>query len=100
MIQRQVPHGEGFKLRVPRLFPPMVFVVKLAQADRHFPAAWPRRGDHHQRMGGLHVIVPPIPLLADNQIHIMGVPRNRIVAVRLDAQGVQKIGRASCRERV
>mgnify|MGYP002508163641 CR=1 FL=1 len=26
----------------------------------------------HQRMGGLHVIVPPIPLLADNQIHIMG----------------------------
>ena len=91
VVQGQVPHGEGLEFGVARLPAPAVLVVELAEAGGHLPAAGPGGGDHHQGTAGLDVVVAAIALVADDEVHVVGIPGDGIVAVRLDAQDLQAL---------
>ena len=89
VVQGQIPHGEGLEFGVTCLTAPAVFMVELAEAGGHFPAAGPGGGDHHQGMAGLDVVVAAIALVADDQFDIVGIPGDGVVAAGPDAQNVQ-----------
>ena len=60
-------------------------MVELGEAGGHLPAARARGRDHHQRPGGLYVVVLPVAVFADDQGHIGGIPFDGIVEVYFDA---------------
>ena len=66
-----------------------MFVVELGEAGGHLAAARTGGGNHHQGMGGLNVLVPPKPLVANDFPDVVGVALNGIVAVDLQAQLLQ-----------
>ena len=91
MHQRQVPDGEGFKLGVARLDSMLVFVIQLGQAGGHLAAARAGGRHQHQRAGGFHILIAAVTLVAYNQIDIIGIARNGIMAVHAHAQGFQAL---------
>ena len=91
VLERQVPDREGLELRVARLHAPLVLMVELGKAGGHLAAARARRGDHHQRAGGLDVIVAAVPLVADDVGHVGGIIRDAVELEHLKAHGVQPV---------
>ena len=81
VLERQIPDGKGFKLRVSRLNPQLLVMVELAEAGRHFAAPRPRRRYNHQRAGGFDIVVSAVALVADNARDVGGVARDGIVPV-------------------
>ena len=57
MLEREIPHREGFKLGIARIDASLVLMVELGEAGSHFSAAWPRGCDDHQRPGSLYIII-------------------------------------------
>ena len=86
VLERQIPDREGLEFRIASPDPPFVFMINLGEAGSHFSAARSRRGDDHQRPGGLDIIIFTIPLIADNQGGIAGIPRDHIMQIDPDAQ--------------
>ena len=81
--------GKVSYLAYPRLDPPLVLVIELAEAHGHLPAAGAGGGDHHQGAGGLHVLVLAIALLADDEGDVIGVALDGVVAIDPQAQALQ-----------
>ena len=91
VLQGQVPDGEGLKLGVAGPDAPLVVVVELGEAGGHLAAAGARRRHHHQGAAGLHIVVLPQALVADDVLHVGRIPRDGVVAVAPDAQGRQPL---------
>ena len=91
MLQGDVPDGEGLELGVTGVDAALMLVVELAQAGGHLAAAGAGGGDHHQRTGGLDVVVDAEALVGDDVGHVMGVTGDGIMAVSLHAQGIQPL---------
>ena len=81
VLQGEVPDGEGLELGVARRHPPAVVVIELAEAGGHLAAAGAGCGDHHQRAGGLDIVVLAVPLIADDVGDVVGVALDGVVAV-------------------
>ena len=64
-------------------------VVELGQAGGHLPRAGAGGGDHHQRPGGLNIIVALKALVGHNPSHIVGIAGNGVVEIHLHAQVLQ-----------
>ena len=96
MIQRQIPHGEGFKFGITRLDAPLMLMVQLAQAGGQFAAAGAWCGNHHQFPGGLDVVILAEAVLADNEACIVGITGDIIMVVDLHTQlfqpGTESLG--------
>ena len=88
MVQREVPDGEGLELGVSGLPAEPVLVVELGQTHGHLTAAGAGGGDDHQRLGGLHELVPAVPLVGDDQRDVRRVASDGVVPVHLQAQGL------------
>ena len=88
MVQREVPDGEGLELGVSGLPAEPVLVVELGQAHGHLTAAGAGGGDDHQRLGGLHELVPAVPLVGDDKRDVRRVAGDGVVPVDLQAQGL------------
>ena len=66
-------------------------MVELAETGSHFAAAGTGGRNHHQRMGGLDILVAAIAFLADNDVDIVGIAGNGVVAVGPHAQSVETL---------
>ncbi|CDA61464.1 uncharacterized protein BN513_01225 [Clostridium sp. CAG:169] len=91
MVQRQVPHREGFKFCIACADATLVFVIQLGEAGCHFAAAGTGSGDHHQAAGGFNIFVLSISLVADDVGDIGRVALDGVMAVDLDAQRFQPL---------
>ena len=89
MLQGQIPNGEGFKLSIASLNPALIFMIQLGQAGSHLATARSGGSHHHQRAGGLYIIVASITLIADNMLHIMRITLDGIMEVNLNIQCLQ-----------
>ena len=85
VLERQVPDGEGLKLRVTGFHAVLVLVIELRQADCHLAGAGAGSGDDHQFSGRLDIIVPSVAVVADDQIDVGGVVGDRVVVINADA---------------
>ena len=81
MLERQVPDREGFKLGIARVDAPGVLLVELAQAGGHFAAAGAGGRHQHQRAAGFDIFVAAKAVLAHDQLHVIGVALDGIMAV-------------------
>ena len=88
VLEGQVPDGEGLKLGVARLHPPLVLVVELGQADGHLAAARAGGGDHHQGAAGLDIVVFAVALVADDEACIVGVAGDGVMPAGFDPQAL------------
>ena len=89
VAQRQVPDRKRLELRISRLVPELVLVVELRQADRHLPAPRTGGGDDDQRLGRLDELVPPVPLVGDDERDVGRIAGDGIVPVDLQAEGLR-----------
>ena len=86
VLEGQVPDGEGLKLGVARLDPPLVVVVELGEADGHLAAAGAGGRHHHQGTAGLDIVVFAVAPVADNQAGVVGVACDGVVEAGLHPQ--------------
>jgi len=100
VLQRQVPDGEGLELGVTRSLSRLVVVVELGQAGGQLAAARTGAGDHHQWLFGLDLFVGPVPLVADDGLHIGGVTPGEAVGIDLDPSPLQLVLEDQCRRLV
>ena len=91
VLQRKVPDGEGFKLRVSGFQTAAVFVIDLAQAGGHFPAARPRRGHDDEGMAGFDIVVAAEAFVGNDMAHVGGIAGNGIMSVHAHAQGGETV---------
>ena len=91
VFQWQAPHRESLKLGISSTNATLVFAIKLAQTYRHLTTTWTWRRDNHQRTGCLHIIILSEPLVRGNQLYIMRIAINQIVAIGLDAHTFQTV---------
>ena len=63
-----------------------MLVVKLRKAGCHFAAARARRRHHNKGARRLNVVVAAVALVAYDELHVGGVPRNAVLAVDLQPQ--------------
>ena len=89
VIERQVPYREGLELGVAGLHAAAVLVIELGEAGRHLAASGTRRRHNDERSCGLDIIIAAVSLFADNQRDVGGIAGDRIVAVDLQAQGLE-----------
>ena len=89
MLQGQIPNGEGFKLSIASLYTTLIFMIQLGQASSHLATARSGGSHHHQRAGGLYIIVTAIALITDNMLHIMRITLDGIMEVNLNIQCLQ-----------
>ncbi len=85
MIQRQVPDRKCFILCVPRFDPPPVFMVELGQTGCHLAGTRSRSRDHHERSGGLDIIVFAKSILGQDMICIRGISGNPVMVIQRNA---------------
>ena len=91
VLERQVPYGEGLKLRVARVHAVLVLVVELGEAGGHLAAAGAGGGDDDERMGRLDVFVAAEAIVADDVGNVGGVAGDGVVAVVAHAQRVEAL---------
>ena len=66
VLKRKVPHGESFKLGIPRFDSALMLVVKLTQAYCHFPTTWTWSCNDYQGASGLNIVVATKTLVGVN----------------------------------
>ena len=96
MLQRDVPDGEGFKLRVSGADPSLVFVIELGKAGGHFAASGSGSSYHDKRSGGLDIFISSVSLVADDQRRIAGIAGNAVMKENADTQFFQSRAEAVC----
>ena len=96
VFERQVPDGESLKLCVSRLFASRVFVIELAQTNRHLAATRSGSSYHHQRTRGLDIIIAAEALLGSNQLHVMRITLDGIMIIHTDAFPLQPLAVRVC----
>ena len=87
VIQGEVPDREGFKLRVSRGQSALVIVVELREAGCELAGAGSGSGNNHQRASRMNVFVTSQPLIGDNEVDIVRVALDGIVACDVDSTG-------------
>ena len=89
MFQWQIPHRERLKLGVASAYAALVFIVELAEADRHFAAARSRSSDNDQFAARLNIVVFAESFVAGDQFHIVWVAIDKIMNVGFDAHALK-----------
>ena len=91
MLERQVPDGEGFELRVACGDAALVLMVELAEAGRHLARAGAGRGDDNERAGGLDVLVAAVALVRYDERHVARITRDGVVHINRHAERSQTL---------
>ena len=81
VLQREVPHREGLKLRISSRHATLMLLIKLAQAHRHLAATRSGSCDDDQRTRGRHIIVFAESLVRVDEFHIIRIALNGVVHV-------------------
>ena len=89
MTQRDIPDGEGFKLRIARLYPSFVLMVQLRKAGRHLAAAGAGCCQHHQRTLCFNIIIFAKAFFAYDQRDIGRIAFDGVMFINLDPQSFQ-----------
>ena len=87
VIQGEVPDREGFELRVSRGQSALVIMVELREAGCELAGSRSGSGDNHQRASRMNVFVTAQPLIGDNEVNIVRVALDGIVACDVDSTG-------------
>ena len=91
VLERQVPDGEGLKLRVARAHTVLVLMVELGEAGGHLAAAGAGGSDDDERMRRFDIFVAAEALVADDVGNVGGVAGDGVVAVVAHAQRVEPL---------
>ena len=68
-----------------------MLVVDLREAGGELAGAGAGGRNHHERTGGLHVLVLAVALVGDDEVHVVGVALDGVVQAALDAQARQAV---------
>ena len=93
VLQGNVPDGEGLEFGVAGHHTPLVLVVDLAQAGGQLAAAGAGSGDHHQGLGGFHIGVGAVALVAADVVHSQRIALDGAVDVVLHAAAGELFGK-------
>ena len=85
MLERQVPDRERFKFCVAGLNAPLMLMIKLRKTGCHFSAARTGSGYDDKLARRFDKFIFAVSLIADNQIHVSGIARDRIVQIGMNA---------------
>jgi len=91
MFQRHVPDGKSLELGIARFSAVPVIVVQLGEAGGQLAAARPRTGHDHEGLLRRNALVGPVPLVADDHIHIGGITFGEAMAINLDPSPFQLV---------
>ena len=91
MLERQVPDGEGFELRVACGDAALVLMVELAEAGRHLARAGAGGGDDNERAGGFDVFVAAVALVRYDERHVARITRDGVVHINRHAERSQTL---------
>ncbi len=89
MLERDVPDGERFELRVTGLDATLVLVINLREAHGHLSTPGAGSRHHHKFARRFDKFILAVAVVAYNQRNIARVTRNRVVAVNLESQSFQ-----------
>ena len=91
MLQWEIPYREGLKLGIACTHPTLVLIIKLAQADSHLAATRTRSSNDDERTLSLHIVILTESLVRSDEIHVVRIALDEIMAVSLDALTLQTL---------
>ena len=91
MLQWEIPYRECLELSIACTHTTLVLVIKLAQANSHLTATRTRSSNNHQRTLSLYIIILAKTLIRSNEIYIVRITLDEIMAVSLDTLTLQAL---------
>ena len=89
MLQRKVPDGEGFKLRISGFDTTLAFGIKLTEADSHLATAWTWSCHDDQRTCRLDIVIAAKALVGVYQLNVIGIALDVVMVISADAKMLQ-----------
>ena len=96
VLQRQVPDGEGLKLRIARLDAALVVMVELRKAGCHLSASRSRSRYHDKFSLCLDIVILSVALVAYDERDVRGISGYGIMVIDLDPEALQLFSVRHC----